>query len=172
MHPRERAIKESRLYKATRDNLMGVAGKIGQIAKWLGTPVIRQGSGLVDTFYLDDPFKLPDPEEIKMADDDFHSIEGWMFQGLSRGMHLEIKYLFVDKSLTVDYKGFRVYTETAGELESYAPFPEWETLIERLYSQVKERKKSLEIVVKAEEEKSTLEKAKNFVQMLRFKWGI
>jgi len=171
MHPKERAIKEKRLYQATRNNYMGAAGKIGQIAKWLGTPIIRQGSGMMDATYLEDPYKTPS-EDIPVAEDEHHCMEGWLFDGLGRGLHLEIKYTHSDKKLTVDYKGYRVYTEVAGDLDSYAPFPEWESVIEMLYKRAKERQKKVEVLMKAEEDISMMGKAKNFLQMLRFKWGI
>jgi hypothetical protein len=172
MHPKERAIKEKRLYEATRKNMMGAAGKVGQIAKWLGTPIIRQGSGMYDVTYLEDPYKLPQEDDIPLAEDEHHCLEGWLFDGLGRGLHLEIKYIHSEKKLTVDYKGYRVYTETAGDLDSYAPFPEWESLIEMLYKKARERQKKVEIEMKAEDDISMMGKAKNFLQMLRFKWGI
>lgn len=172
MHPKEKAIRERRLIEATRKNLMGASGKFGQIAKWLGSPIIRQGSGLYDVNYLEDPFDSTDPDEIPVAEDEFCQKEGLVFDGLSRGMHLEIKYFFATKKLTVDYKGYRVYTEINGELDSYAPFPDWENLIERLYKQAKEKEKKVGKEMELEEQHSMAEKAKNFLQMLRMRWGI
>lgn len=172
MHPKERMLRERRLIQATQNNIMGSAGKLGIIAKWLGTPIIRQGSGLFDTNYLENYYDLPDNESLPMTDDAFIANEGWVFDGLSRGMHLEIKYTHSDKKLTVDYKGYRVYTEIAGELDSYAPFSDWELLIERLYKRAMEKKKANEEVEKEMEQKSMMDNAKEFLQGLRLRWGI
>ncbi len=60
------------------------------------------------------------------------SILGWHFDGLSRGMNLQIQHDDEDKKLIVYYNGRIVFQETAGNLESYVP-SEWEEHIEKLY---------------------------------------
>lgn len=58
---------------------------------------------------------------------------GWHFDGLNRGMHLEITYKNSDKNLIVTYKGYVVYKEHSGDLRAYVPSEKWEVLIEKLY---------------------------------------
>ena len=57
---------------------------------------------------------------------------GWHFDGLQRGMHLEITYKESDKNLVVYYKGYLVFKEHAGDLRTYVPHDDWENMIERL----------------------------------------
>ena len=54
---KEKVIREKRTMEAVQKNLMGVSGKLGLIAKTFGYPIVRQGSGLNDITYLDDPYE-------------------------------------------------------------------------------------------------------------------
>jgi hypothetical protein len=120
---KEKLVRERRTIEATKKNLMGISGKLGVIAKTLGFPIVRQGTGLVDSMYLDDPYEneveaeyettlsgQPGPlayeDEIKEASDDFVHEEGFVFDGLSRGMHIEIKYWHHNNKLEATYKGY------------------------------------------------------------------
>jgi len=105
---KEKVIREKRTIEATGKNFMGITGKMGTIAKVLGSPIIRQGSGMMDVSYMEDPFEVIESErektmsgqdgpemwrdEIQEMDDAATQDEGWVFDGLSRGMHLEIKF--------------------------------------------------------------------------------
>jgi hypothetical protein len=186
---KENVIREQRTIEATKKNLMGPSGKFGVILQAFGTPIIRQGTSLVDSSYLDDPFEdfvnveysstmsgqqgpLVSRDEISNADTEHVYNEGLLFDGLSRGLHLEITYWHYDNKLQVSYKGYPVYIEIAGELEAYAPTEEWENIIERLAKAGKERLKNLK---KSEEEKigqQLQEKKKTFLQRIRNKWGV
>lgn len=186
---KENIIREQRTIEATKKNLMGPAGKFGTILQAFGTPIIRQGSGLTDSSYLEDPYEddiykehaptISDQQgpvvykdEIETADSDHISHEGILFDGLSRGMHLEIAYWNVDNRLQVSYKGYPVYIEISGELETYVPFDEWESIIERLSKSAKEKVK---LIKKQQEEdlgKEIQEKKKSFLKVLRTRWGI
>lgn len=185
----ENPIREKRTIEATKKNLMGVTGKFGVILQAFGTPIVRQGTSYTDTAFLMDPYENDIYEEfettasgqqgpsryrdeIRTADFDNAYNEGLIFDGLSRGIHLEITYWQADSHLKVLYKGYPVYVEIAGELEGYAPFQEWEDIIEKLYKTAKEKaKKDKEIKEKEFAEK--IQKRKNdFWQNLRMRWGI
>lgn len=186
---KENVIREQRTIEATKKNLMGPAGKFGIILQAYGTPVIRQGTSLVDSSFLEDPFEdfieteysstasgqrgpLAYRDEISNADTEHVYNEGLLFDGLSRGMHLEIVYWHYDSRLQVSYKGYPVYMEIAGELEAYAPTDEWENLIERLAKSGKEKLKSLKKQEEEELGKQIQEKKKTFLQRIKNKWGV
>lgn len=118
----------------------------------------------------------PDTDEWKkdMPDPIDYGIEtiGLHFDGLNRGMHLEIKYDDITSELVVYYKGHVAYKEIKGELLGYAPNEEWEKWIDSLYKIAKEKQRNLkekefeELIKQNEREKTDWwEKIKN-------KWGI
>ena len=184
----ENVIKERRTNLATKKNLMGPSGLFGIILQAFGSPVVRQGSGLVDIAYLSDPYEdyveteyasmmsdqlgpVAHRDEILTIGDENVYNEGLLFDGLSRGMHLEIIYWHGTNEIKVSYRGHIVYRELAGELEAYAPFPEWEGLIDRLYKAAKERVKQ----IKHQQEVDLVERVqaskKAFWERLRTRWG-
>jgi hypothetical protein len=185
----ENVIREKRTIEATKKNFMGPSGRFGTILQAFGTPVIRQGSGLTDINYLDDPYEnysyaehspmmseqlgpISYKDELLVAGDDNVYTEGLVFDGLSRGMHLEIVYWHSTNEIKVSYRGHLVYHEVAGELNAYAPFPEWENLIERLSKAAKDRMKQ----IKEQQETNLAERVQAskgvFWQRLRTRWGI
>lgn len=189
MNNQESVIREKRTIQATKENLMGPAGKLGVILQAFGTTIVRQGSGLLDVGLLDDPFAefveteysstmsgqngpVVSRDEILTSGDDFTYDEGLMFDGLSRGMHIEIVYWHTDNKLIVNYKGYPVYCEIAGELFAYAPFPEWERLVNKLHSSAKERLKQIRQQQEEEIAKKIEKKKSAFWEMLRMRWGI
>jgi hypothetical protein len=110
--------------------------------------------------------------------DDYHVNEvgshemGWHFDGLSSGMHLEIKYLIERRELAVSWQGYCVYKEVAGELSAYFPKDDWEANIEKLFpiAKSRDRKKQTDELV---ERKTANEQAKvGLLQRMRNKWGI
>lgn len=128
---------------------------------------------MMDINYLEDP--LADPEEtriLKAAVDDDPTKIGWLYQGYGSGLHLEICYMKTTKQLKVHYKGYQVYHEWFGELQGYAPFPDWEKLIERLYKQAKKRKEEMQELMRPQVEVEEQRKRLNFLQRLRLRWGI
>lgn len=186
---KENVIREKRTIEATKKNLMGPSGKFGVILQAFGTPVVRHGTGLIDSTFFYDPYEdfieeefqstasgqmgpLTYRNEIKTSDSDFTQNEGIMFDGLSRGMHLEIVYWNADNQLKVSYKGYPVFVEIAGELEGYAPFEEWESLIEKLFNSAKQRIKQIKQQQEAEKLNKIENNKKNFLQNLRMRWGI
>lgn len=186
---KEKVIREKRTIEATKKNLMGVAGKFGIIVKTLGSPIVRQGSGLMDQTFLDDPYQdyaeseyettasgQPGPEswrdEIKEIQDDIVYEEGFVFDGLSRGIHLEIRYVHHKQKIEVSYKGYPVYKEVAGELYAYAPFPEWEEKIERLYKVAKDEAKKNKRFKEVELGQEIERQKTKFWERLRLRWGL
>jgi len=171
MSKQERIIREKRTIEAVKKNMMGQTGKLGTIVKYLGYPVIRQGSGLFDQSFLDDPFAHP-IEDLPTSEDLEVYQEGYIFDGLSRGMHIEIKYENADRRIWCTYKGYPVYFEISGELESYAPFSDWEDLIERLYKAAKAKKKKLELSMEPVIEEAAMARKQSLWQKMRLKWGV
>jgi hypothetical protein len=187
--PKEKAIKEIRTIEATKKNLMGVAGKLGIIVTTFGHPIIRQGSGLYNPSFLEDYYEddsdneyeitasgqqgpLMGSDKIQDMGDDFSTIEGYVFDGLSRAMHLEIKYFQTNQRIEVHYKGFLVYKELAGELQCYNPQKVWEDLIAKLYEQAKKAAKKRKIE-ENQELKRKIEKNKiSYWRVLKERWGL
>lgn len=97
---------------------------------------------------------------------------GLHFDGLNRGMHLEIKYDELSSELILYYKGYVAYREIKGELLGYSPNEEWEKWINHLYKISKDKLRK----IKEEEFEETIkqnEKNKiNWWNSIKEKWGI
>ena len=186
---KENAIREQRTIEATKKNFMGTAGRLGVIAIVLGSPIIRQGSGLYDISYLDDPYEdftdvefettasgqkgpLMWKDEIPEMSNEIAEEEGYVFDGLSRGMHIDIKYWHNSNKLEVTYRGYLVYKEIGGELVAYAPFPEWEDMIGRLYKAAKTQAKDQISLEEVEIGEAVERKKQNLWEKLRTRWGL
>ncbi len=95
---------------------------------------------------------------------------GWYFDGLSKGYHLYIRYLEVEKELLVQYKSNPVYQEIGSDLMMYVP-GEWEAIIDKLYpnaSQIKKKKDEIEL----DDNKAEAAKNKeNWIAAMWKKWG-
>lgn len=167
----EQRIREQRTVEANKKNLVGQGGKIGVVLRMMGQPIIAQteGGGYIDTNYIDthghleeeeprnnleymrsipsmgmDGNERPSGEEWSEMDEPEHfgtAVIGWHFDGLSRGMHMEIKYDDASSELSLHYKGYPVYRELKGEIMSYIPIEEWERWIETLYKSAKEMRR-------------------------------
>lgn len=199
MNDKEKRIKEERTIEATRKGLMGSGGKFGTIVKHLGQPITVHSKGglYFDSNYLEDPWELPgegDPWELQEGtaeevqkqipymgmENDPNSIGdpvtltniGWHFDGLNRGIHLEIKYESEKSELTVHYKGYTVYREIANELMAYAPFDEWEDKINQLFKVAREKQIHTLKTDKEERIESAKNAKENWWQRVREKWGL
>ena len=196
----ERRVRESRINEATKKHLIGVNGKIAIVVRGLGSPVIAQydGSQFYDIMnseeYLGDPF-----EEIVQEDhipttnfnDEFYpELEGWEwserprvqeattdlhsfhFNGISRGMHLEISLYPDTAEIKALYRGQQVYQEIRGELMSYVPNDEWEECINKLYptalAATKQRSQESSLDKMEEQEKIK----DNWLTTFKKLWGI
>ncbi len=186
---KENVIREKRTIEATKKNLMGPSGKFGVILQAFGTPVIRQGTSLMDVTFLENPFEeqvtvdyastasgqrgpIAQRDEILTLSDEYVQNEGVLFDGLNRGLHLEIVYWNAESKLQVSYKGYVVYLEIAGELGAYAPFDDWENQIDRLFKAAKKRVAQMKIQ-EGEEMAKQIEKNKlKFWEKIKLRWGI
>jgi hypothetical protein len=172
MFEKEKIIKEQRLKDANRNGYLGLEGKFGCILKYLGQPILTQGSLMYESSPFIDVWDLPEDDEMPELDMDDPSIEiGRHFDGLPYNVHLEIKYIGEEKKLLVTYKGYMVYCETEGDLECYVPNKEWERKIDDIYSiaKIKEQKHK-ESLPKEKKEARHREKM-NFLEEIKRKWG-
>lgn len=186
---KESVIKEKRTIEATKKNLTGPAGKLGIIVKVLGHPIIRQGNSLMDVNYLEDAFDdfsneeyettasnqkgpLVYKDEILDMTDDFVTQCGYVFDGLSRGIHIEIQYIHSNNELKVHYKGYLVFQEIAGDLEAYAPTDEWEEIIDRLYYAAKKDEKKMKEFYNSQIAVRVQDAKMNFWERVKTKWGL
>jgi hypothetical protein len=99
-------------------------------------------------------------------------IIGWIFDGLTRGMHLEIKYMEHNNSLTCHYKGYEVFREIRGQLVGYAPLDEWETWVDRLFIVAKEKRIEKKAVTEQEYSLAAKREKTSWWQRFRLRWGL
>ena len=197
----EQKIREQRTVEANKKGLVGQNGKIGVVLRMMGGPIVSQSEGgtYLDTNYIyqeeeneEEPRNAldmmtriptmdldgstrPDTSEwSEMKDAIPYSTQniGWHFDGLSRGMHIEIKYDDERSELTVHHKGYLVYKEIRGELVAYVPKEEWENWIEALYKKAKDIQRK----VKEEEFENQVKEAdkikEGWWQELKKRWGV
>ena len=99
-------------------------------------------------------------------------IIGWLFDGLSHGMHLEIKYMEHNHSLTCHYKGYEVFREVRGELIGYAPLNEWEDWVNRLFVVAKEKRVEKQATSEQEYTKAAEREKMSWWNRFRLRWGV
>ena len=196
----EEKIREQRTIEANKKGLIGQNGKIGMVLRMLGHPIIAQyeGGTYVDTNYLDlgrldeeeprnnEDFmkkiptmdlgenQRPESEEWAQIDDPIgYSTRtiGWHFDGLSRGMHMEVKYDEETTEFSLYYKGYLAYKEVKGELLAYVPNEEWEGWIERLSKAAKELQRKTREKDFAEQCETAERNKKNWWQNIISRWG-
>lgn len=161
---KEKLIQEKRTIEATRKNFIGLTGKFGAIVQTLGHKIISSG-------FFEEAEEIS--EDIPTFEDDYEGVcIGYHFDGLSRGLHLEIQY---DQSLSeikVHYKGSLVYHEVAGDLFAYVPQDVWENEIEKLYKSAKLKVKNTKQELEGQRSWKAKIKAANFLDHLKDRWGI
>lgn len=108
---------------------------------------------------------LNDGEETSIAKIGYH------FCGLSRGMHIEIKYDDSTTELYLTYKGHMVYKEIKGELLCYVPDLEWEEYVEKLYKICKEKLRINKEKEFQESIKINEKSKKSWLESMKKKWG-
>lgn len=197
----EKRIKEERTLEANKKGLIGPNGKIAIILKNLGGPIVSQIEDSIYDYNYDyeigsdsiheandskdlmkkipimnmDERTRPSSEEWQELPEgvNFSTREiGYYFEGLNRGMHLEIKYEEYTSQLIVNYKGYIVYKEAKGDLLAYFPQEEWESHIEKLYKEAKKKQiKNKELEFENSLKNNEKEK-NNWLQKMRNKWGI
>jgi len=195
MNDKENLVKEKRLILATTKNLTGMEGKIGQILKYMGEPVISQTSDLYEQTNWSDiypylnVYDTPN-EDLPTEDMDTHLVEiGRTLSALKWGINMELSYLkdskipvkrtelyteWVDaqRVMSVTYKGYVVYREIGGDLDSYLPDDEWESALDRIYEACKKIKKQSKIDVDMEKAEEIKSEKLGLIARLREKWGI
>ena len=173
MNDKEKKIHSERLIEATKNGYTGLEGKFGTILRHLGHPIIAEGGSFYVSNEMPDVYEMDVEETMPTMDEDQTVMElGHIFDGLSSGIHLEIKYLSEKQELNVYYQGYQVYGEIASELTCYVPSPDWEEKIEMLYrnAKVRENKKRDEHIM---ENRQELERQKvSLLDKLRLRWGV
>jgi hypothetical protein len=170
---KEQTIREHRTIEAMKNGYMGGEGKLARIAKTFGEPMVRQGSANFEQNFLPDFDEIPDEDAIPYFDEEevTHLI-GWHFDGLRRGIHLEISWNEETRDLKTYWQGHLVYRELANELDGYVPGHEWEKVVENLFESCKKKertnRKAQAKVVNREARREQAE----FLQEMRLKWGI
>lgn len=173
MSDKEKRIKEERLRDASRNGYIGLEGKFGTILKYLGHPIITEGGSFYEANYMEDPYATEEEEEMPTFDEEQAVMElGYIFDGLSSGIHIEIKYISDRQELMVSYKGFTVYSEIAGELECYVPNAEWEKNIESLYQHAKVRESKQRGEYMVENRQEAQRQKESLLERLRLRWGL
>lgn len=189
MLDKEKKIFEERTALAITKNYMGLEGKFGTILKYLGKPVIEQGSANFETtewlnLYEEDDDGLP------TEDPDAPITEiGKMFDGLKFGYQIEITYMKdgmvpvkkneyetthepAMKVLKVFWKGYQVYVEADGELYVFKPSEEWEDVINKIYDSARKLQISYRQDAMIEMQEDMTKKKLSFLERLRERWGI
>lgn len=202
MNEKEKKIKEQREIEAIKKGLMGISGKIGLIVKLLGQPLIYQSEGSSGEIvgYSSTPFYYENndnEDEIRTIEvlDDYgmpvqepNSIEwnsnksqrihetvrsiGWIFDSLSTGINMEIKYIIENAELTVQYDGVYVYKELEGDLKTYVPSDSWELKVESLYKRAKKINEELNKSVKEEKLNKAKKEKESWITRMKNNWGL
>jgi hypothetical protein len=179
MRSKEDIIREQRTVEAVRKGLMSGEGKLACVARMLGDKVYgRHGGGRRAMFHefenmmgLEQNFLEEDEleeGEIPTADAGM-AANAYLFNGYSRGLHLEIK--FDGPEIWVRWKGEIVYHEMSGELGAFAP-GDWEMEIEKLA--VVARKKEYEYINLADQRDVAIGQRmkEQFLEEMKRKWGL
>ena len=189
----ESRIREQRTAEANKKGLVGQGGKIGTVLRALGSPIVGQTE---DVAYLSLDGSVNEPSGSPLKDMPTMEIDGnerpsgdeWgeasdplsfstrtigrHFDGLERGMHLEIIYKDDSSEMSVYYKGYLVYQDIQGELTCYVPINEWEEWVSSLFKvakRIQRASKEQEFAEKvAEAEKSK----KSWLREIASRWGI
>lgn len=173
-----------------------MAGKIGIVLRTLGQDIIQHhqesgGSFLYPDEEMSEPTKAEDilsyiptmHSELnsRPEGDEWGNIGeiipastrriGMHFDGLSRGMHMEIKYDDEKSELSLTHKGYLSYRESMGEIDVYVPNKEWEEWVDKLWvfsKSIQRKLKEEEFNKKAAESKEAKE---SWLYSLMAKWG-
>lgn len=185
----EARIKEERTAEATKKGLMGAAGKIGSVLRAMGHPIVAQTE---DASYLDVEGRGDEPEGMPVMD--MEGVErpsgpGWSdaavaptpygvhnigrhFDGLSRGMHMEIIYKDESAEMSVYHRGHMVYREVQGDLQCYIPSDEWEGWVSSLFKVAKRiQREEKERDFQARVEEADRKKA-SWLRDIASRWGL
>lgn len=167
----ENRIVEQRTAEAMQKNLMGQQGKLYLIAKFLGHAILRQSEG-DNLLYYDGMFDDLNETTIPIMDESITASEiGYNFDGLSRGINLNIMCNDQLSTIRMYYDGYCFYEEENNQLLRYVPNDLIEKQIDSLYVVVEEKVKDKYRKMKAEEIKEASKIEKEEIRRLRNKWG-
>lgn len=167
----ENRIIEQRTAEAMQKNLMGQQGKLYLIAKFLGHAIIHQSEG-ENTLYYDGMYDQLEETTIPIMDDNVSSYEiGYNFDGLTRGINLNIMCNDQLSTIKLYYDGYCYYEEENNQLLRYVPNGLIEKQIDSLYGVVEEKVKEKYRQMKVEEIKEASKIEKEEIRRLREKWG-
>ena len=164
----EEKIREQRTFEATAKNLMGMEGKFFLIARFLGDAITSQSTD--QTFLETDDF-YEENDMPSFSENDIFSDIGYIYNGLSNGIHLEIICKENEGTIKVYFEGYLYYEEEQGTLNRYVPYEPLEKLIENLYSRVEEKVKHILKKEKPIQEKQIKKMEFDEIRKLREKWG-
>ena len=174
-----------RTIEATKKN---VNSKLVCIARNYGSPIIGH--------YYDMPLLNEDWSDFNNPDKDWSVVEdgedgtlprlGYIYDSLKLGVNLEIVVMAKETTdhktgkrelekptkVKCSYRGYTVYHEEDGRLLCYAPFPEWENHVEKVYNQATGADKRRIDADKKEENRIRKKAAKEALGKLRMLWGI
>jgi hypothetical protein len=177
-------VVQARTIQATQRQ---IKEKLVLIAKTYGSPVIGH---YYDAPLMDEDWSnFNDPTQdwsIPEADDGNLPRLGYIYDSLRMGVNLEIvmmarevnnpvtgrKELEKPTEVKCSYRGYTVYQEKDGILRCYAPFPEWEDHIDKMYKDATEKDKKIKVVEKEEETRIKKKATKKALSALRRLWGI
>lgn len=169
---KEQIIREQRTIEAMKKGFMGWEGKICRVARSLGEPIMMQGGSNYSQTFMDDPWELEEEEILTMDDDETSHHVGWHFDGMRRGLNMEILWKEDHRELKAYYHSVLVYREIGGELDGYIPHEEWEAKIAELYEQAKKKeridKREKSVIIGNEAKR----RQEEFLDQMKRKWGI
>lgn len=212
MKEQEKKLREARTIEATRKGYMGINGKPGLIARFLGQPIMyhSEGGGMYNSTSLEDPWSLPEEEDkmpgdirggtakevqsqipymnlpfisepsggsfreerdYEMPEVSTHSM-GHHFDGLNRGLHMEIWLLDGLNEIKVYFQGHLVFMEVGGELMAYNPTSGWEEHVERLSLAALKIQRDRRGVEQEQKKQQAQRKKATWLEGLRERWGI
>lgn len=174
---------QARTLEATKK---GINGKLILIAKTYGSPIMG--------YYYDNPLVNEDWESFNNTVNDWSEVEedevvpklGFVYDSLNIGVNLEIVVMMKEvlnyktkkrefekpTKVKCSYRGYEVYREEEGKLMCYAPFPEWEDHVEKIYNQAVGVDKNREKLEKEKELKIKKDAITKTLSTLRKLWGI
>jgi hypothetical protein len=185
----EAKIREKRLAEATKKGLTGAAGKIGTVLRMMGETITGQSdmalgsnprgaeeeSNDMPVMYMDGVERPTGREwaDLESPLVDFGTYEiGRHFDGLGRGMHMEIFYKEDSSEMSVYYRGHLVYRESQGELVCYIPNEEWEGWISSLFKVAKKAQREEKEVEFQSKVKEAERSKQSWLRDIASRWGL
>lgn len=179
-------LVQARTIQATANN---TNSKLVMIAKTYGSPIMGHyyDSPLMDADWDDFNNPANDWSKIEEMEDDGNLPKlGFIYDSLKMGTNLEIVVMVrevrnlktgkreLDKPTKVkcSYRGYTVYNEEEGKLLCYAPFPEWEEHVDKVYAKATGTDKKRGDIRKQEDEITRKKATQKALSTLRRLWGI